>query len=85
MDKKDQKKIIGIGILIVIVLVFLIGWIINVDSPSQALGRTKQTVTSNQRLSDSTSVLNTKKDSNKTIKPHRHVMKRTNTFLKTEN
>ncbi len=85
MDKKDQKKIIGIGILIVIVLVFLIGWIINVDSPSQALGRTKQTVTSNQRLSDSTSVLNTKKDSNKTIKHHRHVMKRTNTFLKTEN
>ncbi len=87
MDKKDQKKIIGIGILIVIVLVFLIGWIINVDSPSQALTGAKHTVTSNQHTShnDSSSIMNSKKDNNQIAKHHRHVMKRTNSFLKTEN
>lgn len=86
MDKKDQKKIIGVGILIVVVLVFLIGWIINVDSPSQVLTKTKHTVTTNQSISpndpDSSSL--NKKDAGKSSH-HRHIMKRTNTFMKTEN
>lgn len=86
MEKKDQTKILAFGSIIVIILIGLMSWIINIHEPSKSSNNLEKPVSSSERgITGNSDTSSFSRDSGKTKSNKKLLMKRKNSFPKTEN
>jgi hypothetical protein len=82
MEKKDQRKILVLGFVMVVILIGLISWIINIRTPSKVYKSQRNVILKHEMSNDSTAM---KKDSSQIKNTEERIMKKPDPYPKTEN